>query len=637
MLNHRQIEIFKEFKKNSPSYLTANYFVKKFNISIRTIQSDIKTIREFFKAYDCLEFISTASKGSKVIIHHQAQLDELVAQFSGESIVSKLIDQTDRVRKLIVILLNQKTFVSRHFLMNKIFVSVSTLTLDLNEANHYVEAYNLQIERKPKLGIRIVGDESDRRKCLVKIGNLELITDEKSVQAQESYRQEIETTLVGVLLKQHHHISDTVFQNLIVHIDMTIRRMRQGFYLEHHQKELGKEFQAEKEAAREIFETLSQQLYFSVREDEINNLAIYLKGKSDYEENGYISKEVNNFILFALQEINDKFDIDFTQDIDLRIALALHLMPLITRLEYNMQNENRLLDQIKQSFPLAFDIAVYMSLLLHDFFGKRIEEGEIAYLAIYFNQYLTKYNDITGKQRVLIITSLKRSESILLRQRFATWFSNEISILTLANVTELQTLDVEDYDVLFTTDQNELTENLGAILISFFPSEAEYSKIKLAIDGFKGKMEIIDLFKEELFYFGNLSTKTEVLTKLSALSKEQINGQDAELLTAIQLREEHGSSYFGNHIALPHPINPFTVDTFVSVALLEQMIDWDRDHNKVQLVMLVVIEKNNAKVFQLWNYLAKIIQEKDFAEQLLSEPTFDHFKLKLGQLLDDYI
>lgn len=637
MLNQRQIEIIKTFERNDGTYLAASFFVKQLNISTRTIQSDIKTIREFLIDYDFVELTSIPSRGSQLVVKDKKAFQNLLREVSGENIVSKLISQTDRVRKLIVILLNQKKHVSRQFLMESIFVSVSTLTLDLNEANDYVEKYHLQIERKPKSGIRIIGHESDRRKCLVNIGNLELITEESTLKEQENNRQEIEKILVGVLLKQHNHISETVFQNLVVHIDMAIRRMQRGFYLQHERKILERQFKVEVEIAQEIFQKLSDRLHFSLRADEINNLAIYLKGKSDYEEDGYISKEVNSFILFALEEIKDKFDIDLTQEIDLRIALALHIMPLLTRIEYDMQNDNRLLDQIKQSFPLAFDIAVYMSLLLRDFSGKRIEQGEIAYLAIYINQYLIKHNDITGKQRVLIITNLKRSESILLRQRFATWFSNEISVLTIANVLELESINIEEYDVFFTTEQNDTTERLGAILISYFPSENEYSKIKLAIDGFKGKMEIVDLFKKELFHYGILENKKETLEKLSEMSKYQVQGEKQKLLRAIELREEHGSSYFGNNIAFPHPINPFTVDTFVSVILLKNRIDWDQDQNQVQLVMLVVIEKNNAKVFQLWNYLAKIIQEKGFIASLLAEPTFENFQIKLSQLLDDYI
>ena len=53
--------------------------------------------------------------------------------------------------------------------------------------------------------------------------------------------------------------------------------------------------------------------------------------------------------------------------------------------------------------------------------------------------------------------------------------------------------------------------------------------------------------------------------------------------------------------------------------------------------MLVAIEKNNAKVFQLWNYLAEIIQEKGFVERVSKEPTFENFRENLSQLLDEYI
>lgn len=191
----------------------------------------------------------------------------------------------------------------------------------------------------------------------------------------------------------------------------------------------------------------------------------------------------------------------------------------------------------------------------------------------------------------MIITSLKRSESILLRQRFATWFSNEITILTLVNTHEVSSLDIEDYDVIFTTEQTELTDQMGAILISFFPSEQEYSKIKLAIDGFNDKFEIVNLFNEELFHFGQFTKKKEVLDKICSISVSKVGDKVFQLREAVELREELGSSYFGNGIALPHPINPILAETFVSVILLKNEMNWDSDGNRVRLVMLVAIEK----------------------------------------------
>lgn len=574
-----------------------------------------------------------ASKGSQLIIKDYTAFQVNIQQ---KEIISES-NQSDRVRKLCVLLLNQKRPINRQKILDQLFIASSTLNMDLKEADKLLSNYQLSVERKRNSGIFISGNEYDKRKCLLKLGHLDIHQGQSSMETEESFRQEIEMVLVSVLLKHHFHISETLFQNLIVHIEMAIKRMKSGFYIGSDEFGGITDFDSEMEVSTEIFQRLAERSYFKVSQEEILNLAIYIKGKSDYENDDYISEEVNTFILHALKEINEKFDIDFRQEIDLRISLALHLMPLLTRIEYNIQNENKLLDQIKQSFPLGFDIAAYMCMLLQNTIDKKIEEGEIAYLAIYFNQYLAKYNDISGKKRILIITSLKRSESILLRQRFATWFSNEITILTLVNTHEVGFLDIEDYDVIFTTEQTELTDKMGAILISFFPSEQEYSKIKLAIDGFNDKFEIVNLFDEALFRYGHFTNKKEVLDKLCSISVSKVGDKVFQLREAVELREEIGSSYFGNGIALPHPINPILAETFVSVILLKNELDWDSDGNKVHLVMLVAIEKNNAKVFQLWNYLAKIIQEKGFVDRVIKNPTFENFRENLSQLLDEYI
>lgn len=633
MLTKRQKEMIQEFERHSPSFLTADHFVEKFQVSMRTVQSDIKKIREHLATTRYAELISVASKGSQLIIKDYTafQVNNQQKEIISES------NQSDRVRKLCVLLLNQKRPINRQKILDQLFIASSTLNMDLKEADKLLSNYQLSVERKRNSGIFISGNEYDKRKCLLKLGHLDIHQNQSNMETEESFRQEIEMVLVSVLLKHHFHISETLFQNLIVHIEMAIKRMKSGFYIGSDEFGGITDFDSEMEVSTEIFQRLAERSYFKVSQEEILNLAIYIKGKSDYENDDYISEEVNTFILHALKEINEKFDIDFRQEIDLRISLALHLMPLLTRIEYNIQNENKLLDQIKQSFPLGFDIAAYMCMLLQNTIDKKIEEGEIAYLAIYFNQYLAKYNDISGKKRILIITSLKRSESILLRQRFATWFSNEITILTLVNTHEVGFLDIEDYDVIFTTEQTELTDKMGAILISFFPSEQEYSKIKLAIDGFNDKFEIVNLFDEALFRYGHFTNKKEVLDKICSISVSKVGDKVFQLREAVELREEIGSSYFGNGIALPHPINPILAETFVSVILLKNELDWDSDGNKVHLVMLVAIEKNNAKVFQLWNYLAKIIQEKGFVDRVIKNPTFENFRENLSQLLDEYI
>ena len=81
----------------------------------------------------------------------------------------------------------------------------------------------------------------------------------------------------------------------------------------------------------------------------------------------------------------------------------------------------------------------------------------------------------------------------------------------MVSVTDLSDTSIEDYDVIFTTEQTDLTDALGAILISYYPAENEYSKIKLAIDGFKTKEEILNLFSEGRFDYANLHDKNQVV------------------------------------------------------------------------------------------------------------------------------
>ena len=124
--------------------------------------------------------------------------------------------------------------------------------------------------------------------------------------------------------------------------------------------------------------------------------------------------------------------------------------------------------------------------------------------------------------------------------------------------------------------------------------------------------------------------------KICQISEKQIKSL-SHFRQAVLQRESLGSSYFKNFIALPHPINPSAAATFLSVILLEKPVIWDEDGNLVQLVMLVSIEKNNAKAFQLWNYLTAIIQDKQLIQRLLKDKTFEHFKRNMDVLLDGYI
>lgn len=628
MLTKRQKQILKELARHSPDMLTASTLAKQLNISQRTIQTEFKRLKDYFSNCVDLEIISAISKGTRIIIHNQQFFQNLVG---GENLEE--IQQSDRLYSLCLALIQSKRGISRLELMDYFHISSSTLQSDLKVAEKLLSSFHLHLDRRTNKVLQIIGSEQNKRLFILHVGN-DLNRAELDLHQDAYLKKEIEKILVTTFIKYQFRISETAFQNLIIHVYMAITRIQKGFFISEEKGQI-EAFELEFKAAEEIYTYLAKQFQFHLHSGELLNLAIYIKGKSDAVAEDYITEEMDSTISQILESIEQAFGVETSQDFDLKLSLALHIGPLMTRVHHNIQNKNQLLPYIKENFSVAFDMAAYMGLKLQEQLSKKISEDEIAYLAIYFNQFMEKRHHTSERQNILIITTLKRSLSVLLRQRFLTWFPDKLGLVTIVHAHEMPSISIEEYDVIFTTESQE-AERYGAVGISTFPDEKEYSKIKLAIDGFKDKSEVLNLFSVERFIVGEFENKCTVLDKICQISEKQIKSL-SHFRQAVLQRESLGSSYFKNFIALPHPINPSAAATFLSVILLEKPVIWDEDGNLVQLVMLVSIEKNNAKAFQLWNYLTAIIQDKQLIQRLLKDKTFEHFKRNMDVLLDGYI
>ena len=93
---------------------------------------------------------------------------------------------------------------------------------------------------------------------------------------------------------------------------------------------------------------------------------------------------MDQFISEALESIKLNYGVDLTDNINLRITLALHCMSLQIRIKYDMQMKNEMLDYIRETFPLGYDIGAYFGFLLNQKYGKRVTEDEVALLAVHF-------------------------------------------------------------------------------------------------------------------------------------------------------------------------------------------------------------------------------------------------------------
>lgn len=633
MLNQRQIEILLEFCNHSNEYLTAAYFADKLGVSLRTVQGDMKVIRKELEDETSANLISKASKGSCIQVEDRDEFSAFVNSLYQQYTTVSLNYPTSRISKILLLLLNRHRAVPITEMEDHFYVSRSTLLNDLKKVEEILEGFSLELLRSSNK-VMIDGSEINKRRCLADQDlYLAHIKNERGMlYIDERQLAKIKNILTETFVEHKYHIMDTDFNNTILFLNIMICRMGDGFYIQPGELEITESLEAEYEISKDVFDKISRKFFIKVTEDEIRYLSVYLRGQGNNRDSDTITQEMDEFILKSLEAIKENFGVDFTNNINLRITLALHCMSLSIRIKYDMQMKNDMLEYIRETFPLGYDISAYFAFLLQQRYGKKVSEDEMALLAVHFYSSLLEINNRSGKTKILVISSMKNSMTLLLKQTLLRWFSEYISAVDFVNPMDVTEEMLDDYGVYLTTEKDEFFEKGLAMYVDTFPNQHDYMNIKLNIDGFKDIEDVAAMFYPELFCTARSSKKEEVLKTLCDLAAKHFQVED--LHSQVLQREEIGSTFFSKNIAVPHPMYAVSSDTFVAVYVSKEPILWDSEKNEVNLIMLMHVGKNNNQAFQLWNYFSKIFADKSLVDKLIEDPSYDNFIFWIKEALE---
>lgn len=621
MLTQRQIEILLTFYSEQNSTVKLSNIADYHHVSVRTIQNDLQVIKEVCQN-NGMEIRSIPSRGCSLFIHNAAQADEFILEIKKNYYKNVYFsDQMFRVNFLIKQLLESNDFQKSQDLADKMFISRSRISNDLNIVREHLKKYHLELLSKPSYGIKIAGDEIEKRHCLIKENILFKLDSELMEDKYLIIINKVKDIVTQILLDGHYQVSDIILQNLIIHIYTSVKRMKDDNYLEVFDRELSIEYQHELSLAKNIIEKCCQIFRIHYNENEVKFLAVNLRGKREYSNDEYISQEINRTIYEGLEKIKIIYGVDLTNDLDLRISLGLHLIPLKSRVETHMQLKNITAYNVKQSFPFAFDIAsTFFNSIFQDH-QNELSDDELSYIALHFISSLEKYvanNDLVS---ILIISSHKKSETILIQQKIKKWFNN-ISEIVVKSVMNVRAEDFDKYDAILTTEKKIASDHPRARLINYFLNDEDFKKIESALSGLNSIKDILNKFDKELFFVGNVHSKEEIIEILFKKAKKKYQLTD-ELFHSVLYHEQTTSTYFGNCLAMPHPEKLITDVTFIAVGILPQEIVWGKT-NKVNIVFLVSIEKDNSSAFQLWYYLSYLISDNDALKNILEKPTYEN-------------
>lgn len=411
MLNKRQIKILELFAKNRNRYYTSNQLAQNFNVSIRTIKSDLKEIRKYSEPNNDFNIESLPSKGSKIIIFNESsfltQLNKAAKKIAGTN------TNKDRINEFIKKLISSNTYISKYYMMESLYISESTLYQTLNDAKRRLKDFNLSISYKTNHGYYIEGAEVDIRRYI-------LINDiyfSNSIKINDDLAR-IYNVIANSFIDNKYQINEKNLQNITMHVALTIQRVREG-----HFSNIKKSNSLKETKEYKISENILNHFLMMYNIDkehlqsEILLLTQTILGKMEYYINDSLQDEINDFINTFFMEIQAKFSINFCTNESLKLFLALHVVPMIYRVKSHTTLVNEMSAEIRQSFPIGYDIALDFSSKLSKLYDIEISEDELSYLTLYFNYGLENLNLGGKSRRILIFTSLRKSETILLKHK----------------------------------------------------------------------------------------------------------------------------------------------------------------------------------------------------------------------------
>lgn len=617
MLTKRQIKILESLIKNNDDYCTSNQLAQQFNVSVRTIKSDLKEIKNFSETNENFELESLPSKGTKLIIHDKNALLSSLNKLTRKMDYTNK-DNIDRTSELIKKIVFANTYISKYSLMESLYISESTLYQTVNEAKQELKKFNLNISYKTNHGYFIEGDEVDIRRYIM-VNNLFI---NNSIVINEEVAR-IYNIIANAFVDNKYQINEKNLQNITMHVALTIHRVKDGNYV------CKKNTSSLKETVEyRISENILNHLLtmYNIDYENLQNETLLLTqtilGKTEYYINDSLQDQVNDIINSFFVETQSKFSVNFCTNENLKLFLALHVVPMIYRIKSHTTLVNEMSSEIRRSFPIGYDIALDFSTKLSKIFDIQISEDELSYLTLYFNYGIENLN-LGGKfRKILIFTNLRKSETILLKHKILNWFPNQISEITFLDSND-QNVDISEYDAIFSTDDDVDKFKGGVTKINVFPDEKDFNRINLSINGYTDEQSILKKFNSKLFYYGKVKDKKEALNILCQQAKE-IYSLPEDFQKSIETREIFSATYFNNLIAMPHPLSPITDETFVSVLIAENPIEWNSTHD-AQIIMLISIEKNNPRAFQFWHYISSIVQNESKINKILQNPTYDYF------------
>ncbi|SCY41852.1 transcriptional antiterminator, BglG family [Microbacterium sp. LKL04] len=545
----------------------------------------------------------------------------------------------DRLHRLVRHLLDASDGVDVYAAAQRFHVSEATLEADLGRVRALLSGTQLTLERSAER-VRLSGTEMAQRRLLSRLVHDEMeqgAFDLRSLRralgestAETSSLGAFKAELVAGLGDLGYLVNEFGIGDVMMHVAIAADRVGRGRGLDG--APVGDS--AARSKIAELLDRLAvAHLGVRLGDGDRDHLAALVQTRvvapGAAEPDAVIRDRLDADVEAAVRGIVARAASDFLVDIDhddFILRLSLHVQNLRQRAQDQAWSRNALTRSLKSSYPMIFEVAVFIAEQLRSVVGAPLHEDEIAYIAMHVGGRLERSRQSARLLTATLVCPGYYEMHELLRTSIDRALGREIEVVAVETRVDPDWEGLDTDLVLTTIDPPEPSDRV--VRIQPFLTEPDVERVQQAAARARRARRLAGLRAELERYF----SPDAFVPRLPADADEEtvIRGLGGLLAAQGVISEEYvdrtlereriSSTAFTDALAVPHAIAMTATRTAIAVGLADPSVRWG--DGRVQVVAMVAFSESDREAFQtVFEQLVEVFSERDSVQRILRRGT----------------
>lgn len=546
----------------------------------------------------------------------------------------------DRLHTLVRALLNERDGIDVFETADRLHVSAATLEADLGRVRSLLGGTGISLERSASTA-RLRGAEVAQRRLLSSLAHDEMEAGafdfdalrrslgESSIGANVfgAFKPELVAQMSGL----GYYVNEFGIADVLMHIAITADRASQGRSLE--ATASGPVSEDRQTVARILDSLVREHTGVELGQGDLDHLAILVltrvvaPGAAAPRDRAResLDPELELVVREVVQAAASEFLVDIDHD-DFILRLALHVQNLRQRASSQAWSRNPLTRSLKTSYPMVFEVAVFISDHLRERLGIPLQDDEIAYIAMHVGGRLERSRRSDQLLTATIVCPGYYELHELLRSSVDRSLGRAIEVIGVDTRADPDWDAIHTDLVLSTIDPPAPSERI--VRVQPFLTEGDVERVQTAAGRIRRGRRLARLRADLARYVVAGAFSGELTATRSEDEAIRLLGAplvaagviDADYIDRAIHRETLSSTAFTDALAVPHAMGMTATRTAISVGISDSSITWG--DSRVQVVALVAFSESDRAAFQtVFEQFVEVFSERESVQRIVRRAT----------------